>query len=181
MSPELEILKLVTERLEAARFEHMVSGSVALACYGQPRMTRDIDIVVELAPSEAERLAALFQADFYCDVEDAREAARRHSLFNLVHFEKAVKVDLIVRKESEYRREEFARRRRVPVDGFEVWVVAPEDLILSKLHWAKDSHSELQLRDVRTLLTSLASLDEDYLARWARKLGLERLLAEVRA
>ncbi len=181
MSPELDVLKLVTERLEAGGFGYMVSGSVALACYGQPRMTRDIDIVVELAPADAERLADLFQADFYCDLEDARDAARRKSLFNLVHFDRAVKVDLIVRKDSDYRREEFRRRRRLPVDGFAVWVVAPEDLILSKLSWAKDSHSELQLRDVRAVLSSAKDLDEAYLARWAKELGVEQLLAEVRA
>jgi hypothetical protein len=180
MSPELEILKLVAGRLEAARFDYMVSGSVALACYGQPRMTRDIDIVIELAPADADRLAALFQPDFYCDVEDARDAARRHSLFNLVHFEEAVKVDLIVRKDSDYRRGEFLRRRRLPIDGFEVWVVAAEDLVLSKLFWARDSHSEMQLRDVRSLLSSIAGLDEGYLARWAKELGVEHLLAEVR-
>lgn len=180
MSPELEVLKLVTGRLEAGGFGYMLSGSVALACYGQPRMTRDIDIVIELSLSDAERLASSFQADFYCDLEDARDAVRRQSLFNLVHFDKAVKIDLIPRKESAYRREEFGRRRRLPVDGFEVWVVAPEDLILSKLFWAKDSHSEVQLRDVRGLLRSLKDLDEGYLARWARDLGVESLLAEAR-
>jgi hypothetical protein len=180
MSPELEVLKRVVERLEFAHFDYMLSGSVAMACYGQPRMTRDVDIVVELSPAGADRLAALFQPDFYCDEQDVREAATRRSLFNLVHFESAVKVDLIVRKDEPYRIEEFARRRRRTLDGFTLFVVAPEDLVLSKLWWARDSHSELQLRDVRNLLSFVEGLDTRYLEHWARELGIEALLAEVR-
>jgi hypothetical protein len=143
-------------------------------------MTRDIDIVLELAPKDADRLSALFQPDFYCDEQDARDAAARRGMFNLVHFEKAVKVDLIVRKDEPYRHEEFARRKRRRVDGLEVWVVAPEDLILSKLFWAKESLSELQLRDVRSLLHSGQELDAGYLDRWAAELGVEKLLEEAR-
>ena len=180
MDAELEILKLVAERLEKAGFDYMLSGSFALACYGQPRMTRDIDIVIELRASDVERFAALFQADFYCDVEDIREAVRGRSLFNILYFEKIVKVDFIVRKDAAYREEEFRRRRRLPIDGFEVWVVSAEDLILSKLVWAKDSHSELQLRDVRSVLASSPDLDAEYLCRWAKALGIEHLLAEAR-
>jgi len=73
-------------------------------------------------------------------------------MFNLLHLESVVKVDMIVRKDSEYRRTEFERRRRIELDAFSLWIVSKEDLILSKLAWAKPSGSELQLRDVRNLL-----------------------------
>jgi hypothetical protein len=181
MSDELEILELVTGRLDAAGFAYMVSGSVAMSFYAQPRMTRDVDIVVELHPQDAARLSALFVADFYCDVEDVRQAIAHQGLFNLVHLERSLKVDMIVRKDLPYRTEEFARRRRVEVLGVPLWVVSPEDLVLSKLFWAKDSHSELQLRDVRNLLSSVADLDLGYVGRWAQSLGVADLLAEVRS
>ena len=63
-----------------------------------------------------------------------------------------IKIDFIVRKDTPYRAAEFERRRRVPMPGFEAWIVSREDLILSKLAWAKDSGSELQRRDVAALL-----------------------------
>ena len=56
------------------------------------------------------------------------------------------------------------------------WLVSKEDLIISKLFWARDSHSELQLRDVRNLLAS--GYDVEYLERWTRKLELDSLLQE---
>jgi len=91
-----------------------------------------------------------------------------------------VKVDCVVRKETEYRREEFARRRAVSVAGQQVFIVSPEDLILSKLDWAKESRSQMQLDDVRNLLRSVQGLDTEYLNRWIERLELATLYQEVR-
>ena len=92
-----------------------------------------------------------------------------------------VKADFIVRKDSAYRRTEFDRRREIDIDGEPVVLVSPEDLILSKLHWGKDSGSELQRRDVEQLLQSVEDLDENYLKEWASELGVLPLLEQLRA
>ena len=80
-----------------------------------------------------------------------------------------------MRKDSEYRRTEFARRRKITVEGQAINIVAPEDLILSKLFWARDSGSETQLLDVRNLLKTVKKLNRPYLARWAKRLGIGSL------
>lgn len=90
-----------------------------------------------------------------------------------------MKVDLIVRKDGPFRREELRRRRRVRIDGFEVFVVTAEDLVLSKLEWARESRSEMQLRDVRNLLASVPDLDRAHLDRWAQEIGVGDLLRDV--
>ncbi|MGH7833057.1 MAG: hypothetical protein ACREQK_05395 [Candidatus Binatia bacterium] len=100
-------------------------------------------------------------------------------MFNLIHSRHVVKIDFVVRKNSPYRRREFSRKKRVSIDDQEVYVVAPEDLILSKLEWSKDSRSEVQLTDVRNLLRSVKRLNRRYLARWAKQLGVESLYREV--
>lgn len=181
MSDELDILNLVTARLDSAGIAYMVSGSMAMNVYAQPRMTRDIDIVVELQPHDADRMAALFSGDFLCEVDAVRDAARRRGMFNIIHNDTVVKVDFIVRKDAAYRAEEFARRRSVDIGSATVWMVAPEDLILSKLYWAKDSRSDLQLRDVRNLIAAVANLDWSYIEKWANELSVSTLLHEVRA
>jgi len=61
-----------------------------------------------------------------------------------------------------------------------MWLVTAEDLLLSKLAWAAESHSELQLQDVRNLIRSVADLDWTYRERWATELMLGELLREVR-
>jgi hypothetical protein len=96
-------------------------------------MTRDVDLVVELGPGDSARVVEMFDADFMCDADRIRDAIARRSMFNLIHTEAVVKIDVIIRKDSPYREEEFRRRRLATIDGVEMWVVSAEDLILSKL------------------------------------------------
>jgi hypothetical protein len=56
-----------------------------------------------------------------------------------MHLDSAIKVDLIVRKNSEYRQTEVERRKSVEFAGISTWITSREDLILSKLVWARDS------------------------------------------
>ena len=60
----------------------------------------------------------------------------------------------MVRKREDDRLHEFTRRILLKVVDFEVWVVSKEDLILSKLHWARESQSERQLADVENLIAT---------------------------
>ena len=179
MTEELEVLLDVARRLDGARIPYMVTGSIATNFYAVPRMTRDIDIVVDLGQKDLGRFIPLFEADFYLDPQTVREAVRDRRMFNVIHNEYVIKIDFIVRKDSPYRREEFSRRKRVAVDHRRLYLVAPEDLILSKLEWAKDSRSEMQLADVRNLLKSVKPLNRRYMARWAKALGLESLYRQV--
>jgi hypothetical protein len=55
--------------------------------------------------------------DFYIDADTVRSAIISQRLFNLMHFATSIKVDLIVRKGSEYRQVEFARRQPVQMHG----------------------------------------------------------------
>ena len=180
MADLLDVLRIVTSRLDLAGVPYMVSGSLALGYYAQPRMTRDIDLVVELDHAGIKKIVAAFAADFYCDEDAVRRAVATRRLVNLVHLESAYKVDLIVRKDSEYRQVEFQRRRRRSLGGVDVWLVAPEDLLLSKLVWARESGSELQLRDAADLVASVPDLDWPYIFRWASTLGVARELEALK-
>ena len=175
---ELDVLRIVGDRLATLRLPYMLTGSFALAHYATPRMTRDIDIVVELDEAAVMGLVAAFEADFYVDPVVALSAVRQVRLFNLLHLPSGIKVDVIIRKPDDYRRLEFSRRQQVLIGDFPIWVVSREDLILSKLVWSRDSGSELQRQDIRALLDS-RELDRDYLRGWAAVLGVERTLREL--
>ena len=168
---------IVGDRLTAIDIAFMLTGSFAMAHYTTPRMTRDLDVVVGLRLADVDSVVAAFSGDFYVDADIVRDAVETERLFNLMHYGSGVKVDLIVRKSSEYRVLEFARRSRVTIGAIETWIASREDLILSKLVWARDSASELQLRDVRQLLAGPA--DTDYLHKWAAVLGVGSLLEDV--
>ncbi len=176
---ELDILRDVSRRLESAGIAFMLTGSMAMNYYAKPRMTRDIDIVLVLDETQAQTLVRQFEADYYVDSHAVSRAIANRSMFNLIHNGTIIKVDCIVRKDDVYRKEEFDRRRRVTLGEFDTWIVSREDLILSKLHWARDSRSEMQLRDVRNLLE--AGCDAAYLQSRAQTLGVQELLNEVTA
>lgn len=180
MNEQLEVLKLVALRLDDAGIAYMISGSIALSYYAQPRMTRDIDIVVELKSENAERLVDLFEADFYIDAEMVRDAIARSGMFNIIHYDSVIKVDFIILKDTPYRQQEFVRRYTMEIDGTTLWFVTPEDLLLSKLVWAADSESEMQLNDVRNLISEVTTLDWNYIEFWAADLQVEAFLREVR-
>ena len=177
MITELDVLRIVGERLNAAKVPYMLTGSYALAFYTTPRMTRDLDLVISLSEDDIGPIVRVFESDFYVDADDVRSAVLSQRQFNLMHLTSGIKVDLIIRKASEYRQVEFARRLEVTFAGVETWIVTREDLILSKLVWAKDSGSELQHRDVRSLMDE--SVDQGYVEQWARRLGVDAALKSL--
>lgn len=174
---EVDLLRDVSQRLQSAGIQFMVTGSMAMSFYAQPRMTRDIDLVVALNPEDAQKIIELFVNDYYLEPASVKRAISRRSIFNLIHDKTSSKVDFIVLKSEPFRQEEFSRRRALTVAGFETWIVSREDLILSKLYWAKDSRSEMQLKDVRNLLSE--NCDAEYLRSRAQTLGVSDLLEEV--
>lgn len=182
MTDQLDVLALVTARLDDAGIAYMVTGSIAAGYYGHPRMTRDVDIVVQLRPDDPERLEALLSDAFLLSADTARDAMANQTMFNAIHREAFVKVDFVMRKSAAFRIEEFGRRRRVELDGHGMWMVAAEDLILAKLAWASGNGSDVQARDVRAVIAvQRHRLDWRYLEAWAATLGLTDALNEVRA
>jgi hypothetical protein len=176
---ELDILRDVSGRLESAGIAFMLTGSVAMNYYAQPRMTRDVDLVVAVDTAQTDAIVHLFEMEYYVDRHMVARAIQERSVFNLIHNDSVIKVDCIVLKIDAYHQEEFKRRQQVSLGDFQLSIVSREDLILSKLNWAKKSRSEMQLRDVRNLLSP--DCDVVYLHSQAPKLGVEELLREVLA
>lgn len=175
MNEELEVLKIVTERLSKADINYMISGSIAANYYTVPRMTRDIDAVIELKHADVDRFVGLFKDDFYIDAEMVRDEVMHQGMFNLIHNEYVIKVDFIICKDSGFQKTAFSRRKKILIEDNPMWFTSAEDLILAKLLWVKDSYSETQLKDVRNIMESVDNLDLKYVEAWVAKLGLHEI------
>ena len=176
MKSEIDIIRELSFLLEKGSIPYMLTGSIAMNYYAMPRMTRDIDVVMEIGLSDISTIMSLFEKDYYVDDASISDSVRNESMFNIIHNESLIKIDCIVRKTSQYRKTEFERRVKVKILDFETYIVSLEDLILSKLFRAKDSRSEIQLNDVRNLLSN--DYNDQYLQNWAHKLDLKELLDE---
>jgi hypothetical protein len=182
LTVEEEAVGRIVRRLEALGIPYMVAGSVASSLHGRPRATNDADVVIDPTPEALDALvAALLSGGYYVDAGIAREALRDRRLFNVIDPESAFKVDLIVRKERAFSREEFARRERGDLGGLSVSFATAEDTILSKLEWAgKAGGSERQLADALGILqVSGDRVDREYVERWAATLGVGDLWREL--
>ena len=142
-------------------------------------MTRDIDLVVALGAADASRITASFVPDYHVSPEAVRDAISHESMFNLIHEECVIKVDFIVRKHSPYRLAEFGRRQRIHIEDFFTWIVSKEDLIVSKLDWAKDSRSSQQFGDIQNLVAT--GCNTPYIDHWTKELGLASLWSEIQS
>jgi hypothetical protein len=180
MSEELEVLKIVTGRLNKADIPYMISGSIAANYYTIPRMTRDIDIIIELKQDDIDEFVGLFEGDFYINRETVTEEVSRQGMFNLIHNQHIIKIDFIIKKSSPYQQAEFSRKTQVLIEQSPMWFVSAEDLVISKLNWAKDSHSEMQLKDVANLIRTVESLDMEYIHHWIQKLDLQQTYKEAK-
>jgi hypothetical protein len=175
-----DVLKDCVERLERLGIEYMLTGSMALAHYAIPRTTADIDIVIDLSTDDVENFIKEFESDYYVPDNRIREAIYRNRMFNILNQKSIIKIDCVIRKNDEFGREAFDRRQRVNYTGyFDIWIISKEDLILSKLNWAKNTRSEMQMRDVASIIRN--GYDETRVKNWAEKLGVEELLRECTA
>jgi hypothetical protein len=169
----LVTLKDVIARLGDLGIEYMVTGSFAMSAYATARTTMDIDVILEISSSDADRFEKKFAGDYYVDAISIRRASERQSMFNILSNVTGIKVDCIIRKKNEFEAGKFARRRPAKIEGIEFWVIGKEDLILSKLSWAKDSHSEIQFRDVRNLLEG--GVDQGFIEDMLERQGLDEV------
>ncbi len=180
MEDQLAVVQWLAQKLDEAGIAYMFTGSMALTFYSIPRMTRDIDIVVEIDMTHLDRLMSLFSETCYIDRASVQRAIESAGMFNIIHQGLLIKADFIVRKPDAYRVEEFRRRREVQVGTTRLSVVSPEDLLLSKLVWAKDTESEMQMRDVEQLVRNLPDLDWHYIDAWADTLAVYHLVRKIR-
>jgi hypothetical protein len=157
----------------------MLTGSLAAAFYGTPRATQDIDLVIDPNRPHLARLVELLGASGLSS-EAAVEAFENGGQFNAIDVETGWKADLIVRKAREFSKREFERRQPSQLFGIELALATVEDLIIAKLEWSEFGDSELQRRDILQLLDATgSSLDQAYLEKWVRSLGLEEAWAKV--
>lgn len=177
----LDILKDLTVRFEKLKIEYFLVGSLGAMFYSRPRFTNDIDLVVQINPTQIKGFETVFPIEeYYCPpFEIIRDEVMRMGSFNLIHQATGIKIDIVLRKNTEFSKSEFGRRRKVELlPSFEAYIATPEDIILKKLEFYRDGGSEKHLQDIREILAE-TSIDEIYLQDWIGKLRLAPEWAQI--
>lgn len=173
----------VVVEFEKLGVAYYIGGSVVSSMQGIPRLTLDVDMIADLATKHVAPLVQALEKDYYISSPAMLDAIARHSCFNLIHLATSFKVDVFVVKNRSYDRTALARIQSKIADAENplqrFFFASPEDIILAKLEWYRlgDEVSERQWRDVIGVMkVGGASLDREYMQRWAGELEIADLL-----
>jgi hypothetical protein len=173
-----DLIGLFIQPLEALGLAYMITGGVASVIYGDPRFTRDVDVVLELQEPEAETLLGGFSSeDYYLPpLEAVREEAlrRRHGHFNIIHRDTGLRADVYLMGDDPLHEWAFPRRERVTLDaGTAIWLAPVEYVVLRKLEYFRESGSDRHLQDISVMLRTRGDgLDTAEFNRWIENLSL---------
>ena len=177
-----ELLRRVAAALEALDIPYFVTGSMATIAYGEPRFTRDIDVVVRLEKQDIGRLRSEFpEEEFYLSPEAAGEAIEHSGQFNILHPGSGLKIDPMVAGSGEFDACRFSRLRKLQIGpSSEAAFASPEDVIIKKLEYYRQGESDKHLRDIAGVVKVMGdALDRGYIESWSRLLNLESLWEKV--
>jgi len=184
--PEPNLFRIFTARLNKMGIRYMVTGAVAAIIYGEPRLTHDIDLVVELKMDDIKKIEEAFLSEeFYCPPSEAiklemRRPSRGH--FNIIHRETGFKGDCYLMGDDKLHLWGISRRKELEIEGEPVWVAPPEYVIVRKLEYYREGKSEKHLKDIASILAiSPDQIDFDQLQGKIDAYGLEKEWTEAKS
>lgn len=177
--------------LDAQTIPYIIVGSVAAVVHGEYRTTRDLDVVLDLAPGKVRGLADALREDFTFLPSDITDALLRlpearadwQQRASFCAYDKATgfQIDVYLSSGRPFEAAQFQRAQLIDLPGEpggSLRVASAEDTVLAKLEWYTLAPSDRQWRDVQAILrVQEAALDRGYLHQWADDLGLADLLA----
>ncbi len=174
-----------TTKFEACEIPYMVTGSVAGIVYGEPRMTNDVDVVLEISETHVPLILRYFPLEkYYCPpeevirVEMARDS-RGH--FNLVRHDTGFKADVYLMGNDPLHRWAMQRRRCMQIADDSVWIAPPEYVILRKMEFYQEGKSIKHITDIQAIIKAMEErIDCEAIVTMARQRGLAHVWCECR-
>lgn len=175
-----QLLIAITETLDDLKIPYLVTGGMAVFMWGRPRFTADIDIVIELDTQKGmllEKSLRILSEKGYIDHSMIEDAILHNGEFNFIDGVTGMKVDFWVLKNDAYDQERLKRRIPKIISGKTIYFTTPEDLILIKALWSKESQSTRQHEDIVSIFAISGNLlDREYIKKWSIALDVEAIL-----
>jgi len=181
--PFIDVISVTVQYLDHIGIPYAITGSIASGAHGEPVLSQDVDIAVHMTPEQARTLADELPQRFYRNREHLEEVSRIGGLANLIDSDTGLKVDLSVLERTPYYDGVLTRRTLVAFGpkGPSFFAVTPEDIILMKLLWRRESRSEKQWRDALGVAKVQGTrMDWNYLWDQAEHLQIKHDLTQLR-
>jgi hypothetical protein len=177
MTAEESLTLRVADALAAGAVPWLLTGSFASNYYGIPRSTKDADFVIQLKGGVGADFARVLGGDLELDPQLSFETVTGTHRQFIRHRRSAFKIELFLLSTDAHDVERFARRREESLFDRKVWLLSPEDVIVSKLRWARAKDED----DIRNVLAvQRGKLDWPYIECWCRRHATLARLEEIR-
>jgi len=160
-----EILTRIARSLERHGLPYMVIGGQAVLLYGEPRLTRDIDITLGVNIDHiSSLLAAIQEIPLEPIPDDIRSFIGQTMVLPALDETTGIRVDFIF-SFTPYETEAIRRARKVIMLDQDVCFASPEDVIIHKIFAGRPRDME----DARIILLKNPDIDVEYTRKWLRE------------
>lgn len=158
------LVKLAKE-IDDSNIPYMIIGGQAVLLYGEPRLTRDIDITLGLGPDEWNSIREITdKLNLKILVDNPEEFIRKTMVLPVLEEESGIRVDFIF-SFSEYERNALNRVNRIDIENYQVKFASLEDVIIHKIV----SGRPRDIEDVKTILLRNETYNRKYIEKWLLK------------
>jgi predicted nucleotidyltransferase len=157
-----ELLIKLARSFNAQNIPYMIVGGQAVLLYGEPRLTRDIDVTVGLGPERLDDILALAgNISLKPLPANPQEFVTTTMVLPLEDEGSGVRVDIIF-SFTPYEKEALARANEVMIENAMVRFAASEDVIIHKLFAGRPRDIE----DAKTIMARQKNIDAGYILNW---------------
>jgi hypothetical protein len=143
----------------------MIIGGQAVLLYGEPRLTKAIDITLGINIDRLDDLLSIVKELSLAPLpEDVPSFVRKTMILPVLERSTGIRVDFIF-SFTPYETQAIRRARRIILSGQEVCFASLEDLILHKIFAGRPR----DLEDVRILILKNPGIDVPYIRHWLRE------------
>jgi hypothetical protein len=156
------LLRKISQQLRKASIPYMVIGGQAVLLYGEPRLTRDIDITLGVGVDELSRLKRVIPAiGLKILVKKEKEFVERNLVLPTMDQKSGIRVDFIF-SFSPYERQGIDRGKDVKLGKTWVRFASLEDVVIHKVVAGRAR----DLEDVKSILLKNPVYDFEYINKW---------------
>ncbi|MCP5102369.1 MAG: nucleotidyltransferase family protein [bacterium] len=164
-----KLIVAIAKAFSHSNIPYIILGGQAVLLYGEPRLTKDIDITIGLNIDAVDKIAAILKKIGVVPIPgDFQQFVKRTMVLPLINKESGIRVDIIF-SFSEFERSAIKRANIVKIDDTDVHYVSLEDLIVFKVFSGRPRDRE----DVRLILIKNKKMDLSYVRKKLKELSFE--------
>lgn len=157
------LLAKLARALSKENVPYMVIGGQAVLVYGEPRLTKDIDLTVGVGLESVARIRDLLSAVNLNPLVEKEEFTMQTMVLPCEDSETGIRVDVIF-SHSNYERQALNRVHKIEMEGVEVCFASVEDVVVHKVIAGRPR----DLEDVEVILLKNSDMDKVYIETWLR-------------